>query len=309
MTLIMTTHPKEVEILILGAGWTSTFLIPILKAQKISHADTTTTGRDGTLKFKFSLPTKDDDEQNESNHLASYKALPTAKTVLIVFPLKGADETNYLVETYLKTRPSSASNLDSKSAFIQLGSTGIWTIPKQPTWVTRHSPYNTTNARAQAEDALLALGGCVLDLAGLWGGERNARNWIDRVAATREVLATKKSLHMIHGLDVARGIVAVHGKWEKARGERFMLTDLMVYDWWALILGFAGELDVENSNHERAEKQIKWIGELMQEQNVRALPRDMESLGRCYDSREFWNTFGIMPTRSRLSSVVVNGQY
>lgn len=92
-----------------------------------------------------------------------------------------------------------------------------------------------------------------------------------------------------------------------------MLTDLMVYDWWSLILGFAGELDVGNNNKindsERAQKQIKWIGELMAEQGDRALPRDMETLGRCYDTREFWNTFGIMPTRSRVSSWTVGGQY
>ena len=91
-----------------------------------------------------------------------------------------------------------------------------------------------------------------------------------------------------------------------------MLTDLMVYDWWSLILGFTGELDVENNKNndsERAQKQIKWIGELMTEQGVRALPRDMESLGRCYDTREFWSTFGIMPTRSRVSSWTVEDDY
>lgn len=42
------------------------------------------------------------------------------------------------------------------------------------------------------------------------------------MAATKDALSAKKSLHMIHGLDVARGIVAVHGRWEKARGERFV---------------------------------------------------------------------------------------
>ncbi|KAL5314390.1 hypothetical protein ACEPPN_018816 [Leptodophora sp. 'Broadleaf-Isolate-01'] len=323
MTLIMTTQPSPpnskstVDILILGAGWTSTFLIPLLKSQHITHAATTTTGRDGTLKFQFSLPKKHDQEPD----LKPYSALPAAKTVLITFPLRGAEETKYLVESYIKTHSHSSlselrseprekeTDAETKPAFIQLGSTGLFTIPSQSPWVTRHSPYNTTDARGQAEDALLSLGGCVLDLAGLWGGERNARHWIDRVAATKDALSAKKSLHMIHGLDVARGIVAVHGRWEKARGERFILTDLMIYDWWALILGFAGELDVENGNSERAEKQMKWIGELMREQGVRALPRDMETLGRCYDSREFWETFGIMPTRSRISSVVIGGQY
>jgi len=54
-----------------------------------------------------------------------------------------------------------------------------------------------------AEDELLELGGCVLNLSGLWGGERNVRHWVDRVASTKEMLKSKKSLHMVHGEDVA----------------------------------------------------------------------------------------------------------
>jgi len=74
----------------------------------------------------------------------------------------------------------------------------------------------------------------------------------------------------------------------------------MVYDWWALILGFAGEEDEAMQSTKRAETQIKWIGELMEEQKIKALPRSMEQLGRCYDTREFWMKFGIMPVRSRI---------
>lgn len=79
-----------------------------------------------------------------------------------------------------------------------------------------------------------------------------------------------------------------------------MLTDLLVYDWWALILGFAGEIDEENQSDDRAKAQIKWVGELMNEHGVKALPRSMEQLGRCYDSREFWTMFGLMPVRARI---------
>ena len=73
-----------------------------------------------------------------------------------------------------------------------------------------------------------------------------------------------------------------------------------MYDWWALILGFAGEVDVENKNEERQKSQIKWVGELMEETKIRALPRSMEELGRCYDTREFWNKFRLMPVRARI---------
>lgn len=74
----------------------------------------------------------------------------------------------------------------------------------------------------------------------------------------------------------------------------------MVYDWWALILGFSGQLDSENENNEREKSQIKWVGQLMLEQKIRALPRSMEQLGRCYDTREFWSMFDLMPVRSRI---------
>jgi hypothetical protein len=71
---------------------------------------------------------------------------------------------------------------------------------------------------------------------------------------------------------------------------------MVVYDWWALILGFAGEEDEQR----REDTQVKWVGELMEEQHIRALPRSMEQLGRCYDTRDFWTKFNIMPLRSRL---------
>lgn len=88
-----------------------------------------------------------------------------------------------------------------------------------------------------------------------------------------------------------------------------MVTDLFDYDWWSLILGFAGELDQENGDDKRAETQIRWIGELMEEQGIRSLPRSVELIKPCYDAREFWRTFEIMPTRARLSSVRIGGQY
>lgn len=64
------------------------------------------------------------------------------------------------------------------------------------------------------------------------------------------------------------------------------------------MLRFAGEARAANRNNDRAGEQIKWVGELMAEERVRALPRSMELLGRCYDSLEFWAMFDLMPVRS-----------
>ncbi|ESZ93913.1 hypothetical protein SBOR_5706 [Sclerotinia borealis F-4128] len=297
-----------VDILILGAGWTSTFLIPLLQQKGIKYAATTTTGRDGTHQFRF-------DPENGDENREQLRKLPFSKNVLITFPLKGKGQSRLLVEGYSDTHSSHSSNSlslgdddddndENKNStpfhFIQLGSSGIFTIPGQSTWVTRHSSYDITDDRAIAEDELRELGGCVLNLSGLWGRERHPKHWLERVARTKDMLGAKKSLHMVHGLDVSRGLLAVFACWEKGMGQRFVLTDLMVYDWWCLILGYAGELDEESGDGKMEGRQIKWVGELMMENNVRALPRSMEDLGRCYDSREFWDTFDVMPVRSRI---------
>jgi hypothetical protein len=79
-----------------------------------------------------------------------------------------------------------------------------------------------------------------------------------------------------------------------------MLTDLFVYDWWALILGWGHNNENNDGNQEAAPPQLGWIQELMAEDNIRALPRSMEQLGRCYDARDFWAKFKMMPLRARL---------
>ncbi|KAJ4291354.1 hypothetical protein N0V88_006362 [Collariella sp. IMI 366227] len=217
---------EELTLLILGAGWTSTFLLPLLDAHNISFAATTTSGRSveghPTLPFKFD-PSAPADETR-----SAVASLPRARYVLVTFPLTGEGQS-----------------------------------PRRP-WITRHSPYDKTKPRAVAEDELLALSGCVLNLAGLWGGARDPKNWRNRVAATKEMVKGKKSLHLIHGVDVARAVVAlVEGgdeTWERSgRGQRWMLTDGFVYDWWALLAGWAEE----GEDKEKPIEQVKWVGELM----------------------------------------------
>ena len=208
-------RPKNVDILILGAGWTSTFLIPLLRKQKLSYAATTTNGRYGTYKFKF------EPDENDERSPEQYIELPVAKTILITFPLKGKGQSTRLVSSYVKNHDAKKDTYN----FIQLGSTGIFSVQKQDLWVTRHSKYDKSDPRAIAEDELLKLGGCVLNLSGLWGGARQPKNWIDRVAATKEQLKEKTSLHMIHGEDVGRAVIAVHHNFDEAENQRFVRSN------------------------------------------------------------------------------------
>jgi hypothetical protein len=292
-----------VELLILGAGWTSTFLIPLCEQRNVSYAATTTTGRDDTLKFSF------DPEATSSD---AFKVLPEAHHVLITFPIKGQGGSKRLVHFYEETHKT-------KPKYIQLGSTGIWqsaatrpghaassestVAPIQEVWISRDSPYDKHDPRAIAEDELKALGGCILNLSGLWGGSRQPRTFVDRIVKTKADVRGKKSLHMIHGQDVARAILAVVADWPGA--SRWMLTDGFVYDWWALILGWgsssAASSNSDNGLADAAHGEVlTWVVELMEETGVRALPRSMETLGRCYDALEFWRHFKLTPVRARI---------
>lgn len=281
----------DLDLLILGAGWTSTFLIPLLHTRNLSFAATTTTGHsvasNPTIAWKYDPSTTTE---------ADFKTLPSAKAVLITFPLTGTGQSKFIHHSYRNTHTS------AEARFIQLGSTGIWQIPQSTTWLSRRSPYNTSSPRAVAEDELLSLGGCVLNLSGLWGGERDPRNWVSRVAKSKEDVRGKKSLHLVHGADVARAVVAVAGDggWKLARGERWMVTDCFVYDWWALMAGWADVGAQEGEVDGVPSEQARWVLECMREEKVHALPRSMEVLGRCYFGREFWDTFEMAPLKARV---------
>lgn len=112
----LTASTDDVEVLILGSGWTGSFLIPLLQENKVSYAATSRSGSGGTIKFSFDL---------EAKNSEAFKALPTAKTVVIVFPIYEKGGSEKLTSGYLETHP------DSSPLFVQLGSTGIWNVCSQ----------------------------------------------------------------------------------------------------------------------------------------------------------------------------------
>lgn len=275
---------EAVSILILGAGWTSQFLIPQLKSSHITYAATTRDGRESTIPFTF------DPSSHDSK---PYALLPPAETVLVTFPLTGEGQSKQITSLYRKVHGHTNN-------WIQLGSTGIFSAPY---WNDHNSSYNKDAPRAIAEDELLELGGCVLNLAGLYGGERNPKNWVVRVAKSKEEVKWKRALHLIHGEDVGWAVIAVHGNFTK--GKRWLLTDLRVYDWWDLIQVWGADIKnaIAEAEGEKAAQELRyteWVGELMFEGNVRSLPRSAERLGRVLDSVAFWTTMGLWPCKGRV---------
>ena len=103
-----------VDLLILGAGWTCTFLITLCKEESVSYAATSRSGSPGTVKFEF-LPDSEDPEP--------FKLLPDARTILITFPIIESGASERLVTFYKSTH---SANLNP--SFIQLGVTSIWDV-------------------------------------------------------------------------------------------------------------------------------------------------------------------------------------
>ena len=145
------------------------------------------------------------------------------------------------------------------------------------------------------------------------------RNWVGKVAGTKDALAKKVraypsspyfyqlisylsqgSLHMVHGLDVSRAIIAIHTNFTKAVGQRWLLTDGRVYDWWDLASAWGARKPDTPLESNDCDPQARWACELMREHDIRALPRNVELLGRALDSREFWETFELNPLKPRL---------
>lgn len=113
-----------IQLLILGAGWTSTFLIPFCRSECVSYSATTRAGSLDTIPFEFD-PTSDDP--------APFTILPDAKTVLITFPITLSGASERLINLYTQTRKYSMLDGGEKAsvAFIQLGSTGVWDVSLQ----------------------------------------------------------------------------------------------------------------------------------------------------------------------------------
>ncbi|KAJ3175199.1 hypothetical protein HDU87_006434 [Geranomyces variabilis] len=281
MSSTVAPSPEKVDLLILGLGWAGAYVATLLSSLHIPYAATTTSGRDSTIKFAY---------DPQSTDAEPFRALPATKTLLITFPIRGEPALTNFLTLYAKTHAS-----EPAPNYILFGSTRPYTPPPPPpphssggssssVWVDRDStPDPSIDApRQESEAALLAHhGGCVINLAGLYGGTRDPRRWVSRVAPTLAALKEKGSLHLVHGKDVAQAVVAVANAFTPS--QRWLLTDMRVYDWWDLAAVW-GEGD-----------EARWALELMDETKCRALPRQPELLGRAVDSRAFWKHFGIVP--------------
>ncbi|KAG2230689.1 hypothetical protein BDF21DRAFT_355627 [Thamnidium elegans] len=262
-------------ILIVGLGWTGQFLAELMVAMQLNYAATTRDGRDNTI--TWSLPSNCSQTIDVSN-------LPFARTVLVTFPVMQAECMAALMEAY-QLRHKQASQ------WILLSSTR----PFVGNPANRHTPLDRSKdtGRMAAEDIVLQRGGTVLHLSGLWGDERQPKNWVPRFPTT-EAIRNKllnRQLHLIHGKDVARSILAVHDQFKS--GERWLITDNTCNDWIRLFLkwGSKEQIEIARDLAQNDKECHQALGEGTLEDIIRCggvKPR--------LDSTEFWETFQLQPT-------------
>lgn len=109
--------------------------------------------------------------------------------------------------------------------------------------ITSSTPPDLSNPRARSEEELLSLDSqchphsqspssssrhlrrtVVLNLAGLYGGTRQPRNFCVKVCGSKDALRGKGSVHFVHGEDVARAVLLLHRSEEKGWGRRWIVT-------------------------------------------------------------------------------------
>ncbi|KAJ1552381.1 hypothetical protein HK096_000396, partial [Nowakowskiella sp. JEL0078] len=265
----------SVDILILGLGFTGEYIRDEAFRVNKTVAATTTTGRDSTIQWKFDPAAPE----------TSYRVLPITSNIVITFPILDASYTSLILRNYLSTHSAVPA-----ISVVLLGSTGVYSAP---TGIVNRSGSILDSERVRGENGLLAMieeNGvpvytAVLALAGLFDHvRRRPVDWVARVATSKEKLGNKGALNLVHGKDVGRAVVRLFDVLggNIVSGERWVLSDLRLYDWWAIALG--------------SEKEGGWVLELMSEKGVIVLPRDgLEKISRVIDAVETWVRLGITP--------------
>ncbi|KAJ2726996.1 hypothetical protein GGI07_000113 [Coemansia sp. Benny D115] len=214
------------ELLILGEGFIGKYLAELLQKRQVSYAATTTDGRNNTIKWKF---------PDSASDPVDCSGLPAAKSILITFPLQGSAPASRLIKAYLEMLQSKQSQSLSNPQWIYLGSTRPFKeIPS-----TRFTKPNIAagGPRVEAEELIInEYKGYVLNLAGLWGGERIPQNWSRFYQDTQKLRGrlNDRSLHLIHGADVALAIAEVVGT--KQPSGRWLVADGHTHDMLEILL-------------------------------------------------------------------------
>jgi hypothetical protein len=260
-----TADQNPYDILCLGSGWTYTFLGPAAAEAGLRATFTSREPKTGGFKFQFDPESDDVEAFRslpDAKAVVIIFPLYTKEAVkrLVGGYLKtrqgyeviGGEKRNALeAGTPRFILLGSTGIWDHGPTFqfaplqderLQMSEKGIL-LPKLAAQSKSASPWKDRHSevlpvpRAIAENALLSLNEgdnmvqkekiptSVLCLCGLWGHGRSIRRYISVIAPTKEKLEALQSVHMVHGHDVARAILAMATQWEKTEAQRWLLTN------------------------------------------------------------------------------------
>lgn len=310
----------HVDLLLLGSGWTSAWLLPQLFSEDIAFAYTNRSGIKpdwlaipGSKPIKWVCPSSGD---SRIHWRRSFKDFPIARLVVVILPLADEVVARELVASYSAHVNEKGASTADRPKWCILGSTGAYgkgQFNENPT-------PSVLSSRSTAESVLLTTYPTditVLSLAGLYGGDtRHPLNWLAKVASDEAKLAAKTSLHLVHGKDVAEAVLGVWGKvgrpdWGRTDtsfwGKRWIVTDGCTYDWWKLAI------ELPPAGTEEQTKYAEWVRILQKAHKVSSLPRSFaetnggaqsyQYLDRTLSSKSFWDAVGRSPTKGPATQV------
>ena len=170
------------KILILGYGYTAHFLKRALKNQYPQSEVLTTSRNKGGPHLNFNL----EDE-------ATWSHLPTVDATFWTFPATPLEN----VKSFFLSQQQSLGKL------ITLGSTSAF-LPKEGEQVyNERSRLDLEQERVQGEEFLRRQGGVTLFSAGIYGPERDPRDWVHRGLVGK----SQKLVNMIHVEDLCQFMI------------------------------------------------------------------------------------------------------
>ena len=94
------SNDVECDVLLLGSGWISKFIIPLVETKDYTISCTTRTKvpDDPFDRIEFDFDKEDENLEDK------FKKLPVAKTIVIIFPIKGKHNVEILIDMYEKVK-------------------------------------------------------------------------------------------------------------------------------------------------------------------------------------------------------------
>ena len=181
------------ETLILGKGYVGSALSEALKDCGFTNRKKNNPGS-----IAFDLKNK-----------TTWKNIPKVKNVVWTFPATPVE----LVQEFYHERLSEVENL------IVLGSTSRYVITRQKERITEDTKIDKQILRVQGEEFLVENGGTLLCLAGIYGPNRDPKNWLYK----NLIKNPNKLVNLVHLDDIIYAIK--HLLDNPAKNERFNLAD------------------------------------------------------------------------------------